>query len=100
KLIQLPGLHNQEVGETFVGADSGQATAVLQNFLAKLQRQSVATDLEMQAELVQQMILAEAQKDLILKQFLIQQEQQIVSAFPQSILSTAIQSAIAQLRDN
>ncbi|MFN6495886.1 MAG: pentapeptide repeat-containing protein [Nostoc sp. DedQUE01] len=81
-------------------ADSGQATAVLQNFLAKLQRQSIATDVEMQAELVQQMILAEAQKDLILKQFLIQQEQQIVSAFPQGILSTAIQSAIAQLRDN
>lgn len=81
-------------------ADSGQATAVLDNFLAKLQRQSVATDVEMQAELVQQMILAEAQKDLILKQFLIQQEQQIVSAFPQGILSTAIKSAIAQLRDN
>ncbi|MDZ8107937.1 MAG: pentapeptide repeat-containing protein [Nostoc sp. DedQUE12a] len=81
-------------------ADSRQATAVLQNFLAKLQRQSVATDIETQAELMQQMILTEAQKDLDLKQFLIQQEQQIVSAFPQGILSTAIQSAIAQLRDN
>lgn len=79
-------------------ADSGQATAILQNFLAKLQRQSVAATEETQAELMQQMILAEAEKDLVLKQFLIQQEQQIIAAFPQGILATAIQNAIAQLR--
>ncbi len=79
-------------------ADSGQATAILQNFLAKLQLQSVAATEETQAELMQHMILAEAQKDLVLKQFLIQQEQQIIAAFPQGILATAIQNAIMQLR--
>ncbi|WP_414585063.1 pentapeptide repeat-containing protein [Scytonema sp. PCC 10023] len=79
-------------------ADSAQARTILENFLAKLKRQSVATDIETQAELMQQMILAEAQKDLVLKQFLIQQEQQIVSAFPEGTLATAIRFAIAQLR--
>ncbi|MDZ7959412.1 MAG: hypothetical protein RMY34_16255 [Aulosira sp. DedQUE10] len=63
-------------------------------------RLSVATDIETQAELMQQMILAEAQKDVILKQFLIQQEQQIIAAFPEGSLTTAIQSAIAKLKNH
>ncbi|MBD2200958.1 pentapeptide repeat-containing protein [Calothrix sp. FACHB-1219] len=79
-------------------ADSEQATAVLHNFLAKLQRQSVATNIETQADLMQQMILAEAQKDAILKQLLIHQEQQIIAAFGEGLLARAIQSAIAQLK--
>jgi uncharacterized protein YjbI with pentapeptide repeats len=79
-------------------AEPKQATTIAQNFLAQLQRQSVAATVETQIELIQQMILAEAQKDQVLKQFLIQQGQQITEALPESIIATAIKEAIAQLK--
>lgn len=73
------------------------ATPVAQSLLSQLQGQDVATTLEQQIELVQQVILTEAQKDPIFKQFLIQQGQQISSAMPQGAIASAIRQAIAQL---
>jgi len=78
-------------------ADSGQSTNKLNNLLAKLQKQSLAQDIPTQAEFIQQMILAEANQDIILKQYLIKQQQQIVDAFPEGAIATAMRDAIAQL---
>lgn len=78
--------------------DLSQVAPVAQNFLQQLQNQSVATSSVQQAELIQQVILTEAKKDTIFKQFLLQQGQQIVEAIPESAIATAIRNAIGQLR--
>jgi len=75
-----------------------QTTPVAQNLLNQLQGQDVATTLDKQTELIQQIILTEAQKDPCFRQFLVQQGQQISSAMPQSAIAKAIRHAIAQLR--
>jgi uncharacterized protein YjbI with pentapeptide repeats len=78
-------------------ADPVQATTVVQNLLAQLQEKSVATTSQMQAELVEQILLTEAEKDPIFKQFLVQQGQQITSIMPESAIASAIRRAIATL---
>jgi hypothetical protein len=57
----------------------------------------VATTLEMQAELIKQVILNEAEKDLFFKQFLAQHSQQMINGMPENAIATAIRNAIAQL---
>lgn len=75
-----------------------QTQSVAQNLLNQFQGQQVATTPNTQTELVQQVILAEAQKDEFFRQFLIQQGQEIVNAMPDGIMSYAFRSAIAQLK--
>ncbi|OUL35721.1 hypothetical protein BV372_09965 [Nostoc sp. T09] len=81
-------------------ANGGNLDAVntkAQNLLNQLQGQSVATTSNQQVELIQQVILAEANKDPFFKQFLLQQGQQVTSAMPESVMTTAMQAAISQL---
>jgi len=79
------------------GGEPTQVTTVAQTLLRQLQGQSVATTSNMQAELIQQVILTEAQKDPFFKQFLVQQGQQVAEALPESAITSAIRNAIAQL---
>jgi uncharacterized protein YjbI with pentapeptide repeats len=79
------------------GGESAQVTPAIQNLLVQLQGLSVATTLDMQAELIKQIILNEAQKDLFFKQFIVQHSQQIINGMPENAIATAIQNAIAQL---
>lgn len=79
------------------GCAPTHATSVAQNLLNQLQGEDVATTLDQQTELIQQIILTEAQKDPFFKQFLVQQGEQISSAMPQSMIASAIRHAVAQL---
>jgi hypothetical protein len=79
------------------GGEPDRATTVAQSLLRHLQGQSVATTSDIQAELIQQVILTEAQKDPFFKQFLVQQGQQVAEALPESAIASAIRNAIAQL---
>ncbi|MBD2339802.1 hypothetical protein H6G64_22785 [Calothrix sp. FACHB-156] len=80
------------------GSNLDAAHAKAQNFLNQLQGQSVATTSDQQAELIQQVILTEANKDPFFKQFLLQQGQQITTTMPESAMNKAMQAAISQLR--
>lgn len=77
--------------------ESAQVTPVIQNLLVQLQGLRVAATLDMQAELIKQIILTEAQKDPFFKQFLVQQSQQIINEMPENAITIAMQNAIAFL---
>jgi hypothetical protein len=79
------------------GGEPTQVTTVVQTLLRQLQGQSVARTSDMQAELIQQVILTEAQKDPFFKQFLVQQGQQVAEVLPESAIASGIRNAIAQL---
>ncbi len=79
--------------------DSTHAASVVQNLLEKFQRQSVATSIEQQVELIQQIILAEAKKDPFFKQVFIQQARQIADTLANSAIANAVRSALAQLKE-
>ncbi len=79
------------------GGDSAKAMTFTQTLLSQLQGKSVATTSEQQTELIEQVIIAEAQKDPFFKQFLLQQGQQITTTMPENVITSAIQNAIAQL---
>lgn len=68
-----------------------------QSFLAQLQ--DVATTPYLQAELIQQILVTEAQRDRAFKRFLQQQQQQILAVLPSGTIASAIRGAIAQLND-
>lgn len=74
-----------------------QMTSVAQTFLEQLQNQNVATSFETQVELIEQIILSEAQKDKVFEQFLRQQSQQILDTIPNNTIASAIQAAIVRL---
>lgn len=78
-------------------SDQQQLLTIAHDLLARLQRHNLATTPEQQSEFIQQMILAEAQKDEVFKRFLQQQGQQLLAALPPNAISTAIQAAIAHL---
>lgn len=79
------------------GSDLAQVTPIAQNLLAQFQRQNIATSTDKQVELIQQVILAEMDKDPVFKQLFVQQGQQIADAMPERAIATAIRNAIAQL---
>jgi hypothetical protein len=68
-----------------------------QSFLTQLSGQKVAATAETQVELIQQVMLAEAEKDPIFKQFLRQQGQQILATIPEGVIAAALRGAITQL---
>lgn len=57
----------------------------------------IALTPEAQSEFVQQMLLSEAQKDPIFKQFLLQQEPHMLESLPESI-AIALAGTISQLQ--
>ncbi|MBW4472725.1 MAG: pentapeptide repeat-containing protein [Stenomitos rutilans HA7619-LM2] len=75
----------------------GHETQVVNTLLNQLRSSNVATTANEQTELIQLIILEEAQRDPQFKQSLLQQEQQILAALPERAIATAIQNAIAQL---
>lgn len=76
---------------------SSEVQAVHESQRVLTQLQNVAPTPQMQAELIQQILLKEAQTDPSFKHFLLQQQQQILSALPPGTIASAIQRAIAQL---
>lgn len=74
---------------------SGTETQVFQQVLSQLQ--DIATTPQMQTELIQQILLKEAQNDPAFRRFLLQQQQQILTALPAGTIASAIQDAILQL---
>jgi len=80
------------------GSNLQQMTSVAQTFLEQLQNQNIATSPDTQVELIQQIILSEAQKDKVFEQFLLQQDQQILDTMDDNAIASAIQAAIAQLK--
>ncbi|WP_160111510.1 pentapeptide repeat-containing protein [Tolypothrix sp. NIES-4075] len=79
------------------GSEPSQATRIAQSLLEQFQNQNIATSADEQAELIQQVILNEAKKDPIFKQFIVQQGQQIADNMPESTIATAIREAYSQL---
>ena len=79
------------------GCEAAQIAPLAQNLLEQFQNQKVATDVAQQAELIEQVILDQANKDPFFKQFFVQQGQQIADAIPDSTIASAIRNAIAQL---
>ena len=76
----------------------GTETQVIQGSQQILtQLQDVAVTPQMQTELIQQILLNEAQSDPAFKRFLLQQHQQILTALPSGAITSAIQRAVAQL---
>jgi hypothetical protein len=61
------------------------------------QLQDIATTPLLQTELIQQILLKEAQNDPAFRRFLLQQQQQILTALPAGTIASAIQGAILQL---
>jgi hypothetical protein len=79
------------------GSEPSQATRIAQSLLQQFQNQSIATSADEQAELIRQVILSEAKKDPIFKQFIVKQGQQIADNMPESAIATAIREAYSQL---
>ncbi|WP_197036061.1 pentapeptide repeat-containing protein [Fischerella sp. PCC 9605] len=78
-------------------SDQVQLKATVQNLLAQLQGQNVATTAGTQAELIKQVLLTEAEKDPVFKQLLVLQGQQFADVIPEEAIATAIREAIASL---
>jgi hypothetical protein len=74
--------------------------ATLQNFVSQVKAGNVATSSNTFLELMQQLLLKEAENDPIFKQFLFQQGQQVIAAMPNGAIASVMQQAIAQLRSN
>nr|OEJ75363.1 hypothetical protein BH720_09565 [Desertifilum tharense IPPAS B-1220] len=74
-----------------------EANHLAQSLLTQLQNQNIAPTPLQQAELIEQLILLEAQKDAFFKQIFVQQGQQFAAAMPDSAITTAVRNAIAQL---
>jgi uncharacterized protein YjbI with pentapeptide repeats len=66
-----------------------------QKVLAQLH--DIATTPLMQTELIQQILLKEAENDPVFRQFLLQQQQHILTVLPPGAVASAIQNAISQL---
>lgn len=77
------------------GGTEAQISQGSQQVLTQLQ--DIATTPPMQTELIQQILLREAENDPAFRSFLLQQQQQILTALPPGTLASAIQGAITQL---
>ena len=86
-----------QVRSIIASPNVGEIVTTTQSFLTQLSGQKVAATPETQVDLIQQVMLAEAEKDPIFKQFLRQQGQQILAIIPEGAIATALRGAIAQL---
>ena len=71
--------------------------STLQRLLSTLNAQNVATTPETQQELIQQILLSEADKDPQFKQFLHQEGEKIINSLSDRDLAAAVKSAISQI---
>jgi uncharacterized protein YjbI with pentapeptide repeats len=76
-----------------------QAPHLANALLHQLQTSNVATNAHEQAELIQFVILEEAQRDPNFKQFLLQQKHQILFALPEGVIASAVKSAVSHLNN-
>lgn len=70
---------------------------ILQRLIMQLTDQNVATTPEAQQELIQQVLLSEAERDAQFRRFLLQQGQQIVDSLPNERIATSVRAAIAHI---
>jgi uncharacterized protein YjbI with pentapeptide repeats len=70
----------------------------MQQLFSQLSAQNVATTPAAQQELIQQILLSEAEQDPAFRQFLLEQGQQIMGSLPNGEIAIALQNAIAQLK--
>jgi uncharacterized protein YjbI with pentapeptide repeats len=69
----------------------------LQRLIGQLNDQNVATTSATQRDLIQQVLLSEANQDPTFRQFLLQQGEQIISSVPSEDIAIAVQAAISAL---
>jgi uncharacterized protein YjbI with pentapeptide repeats len=86
-----------QVRSIIASPNSREIVTTAHSFITQLSGQKVAATAETQVDLIQQVMLAEAEKDPIFKQFLRQQGQQILATIPEGAIATALRGAIAQL---
>lgn len=77
--------------------NQADASPMMQQLFGQLSAQNIATTAATQQELIQQILLSEAEQDPTFRQFLLEQGQQIVGSLPSGEIAIALQSAIAQL---
>jgi hypothetical protein len=77
-----------------------QATATVRTLLAQLQGQNVANTAGDQAELIKQVLLAEAEKDPVFKQLLVLQGHKFTDMIGEGAIATAIREAIAHIDES
>ncbi len=75
-----------------------EASPTMQQLFSQLSAQNVATTAATQQELIQQILLSEAEQDPAFRQLLLEQGQQMVGSLPSGEMAIALQSAIAQLK--
>ncbi|MGC1309428.1 MAG: pentapeptide repeat-containing protein [Phormidesmis sp.] len=85
----------ERVRSLVTSADDADAT--FQRLISLLTRQNVATTDEAQQELIQQILLSEAEQDPRFQQFLLHQGPQMISSLPNSGVANALQAAITAL---
>jgi len=66
--------------------------------MGQLRGRNVATQTGAQLELIQQVILSEAEQDPEFKKLLLEQGQQMINSLPNGEIATAVEAVIAQLR--
>lgn len=77
--------------------NQADASPMIQQLFGHLSTQKIATTAATQQELIQQILLSEAEQDPTFRQFLLEQGQQIVGSLPSGEIVIALQSAITQL---
>lgn len=95
--IEYAEAANQVRNLVTTGQNTSQLTRNLRQFRHQLTSLNVATTEDTQTELIQQVMLAEADKDKVFKQYLLQQGDEICQAIGNNLIAQAIQSVIAQL---
>jgi len=79
------------------GNDRIQVAPIVKQFVQQLKQRDVATTGAAQLELMQQLIVAEAENDSEFRAYLLKESQQILRAMAGTPLTNVIQGAIAQL---
>jgi uncharacterized protein YjbI with pentapeptide repeats len=75
-----------------------EASPTMQQLFSQMSAQNVATTAATQQELMQQILLSEAEQDPAFRQFLLEQGQQVMGSLPNGEIAIALQNAIAQLK--
>jgi uncharacterized protein YjbI with pentapeptide repeats len=77
--------------------NNAEVSQIAQRLLSQLQHRLASTESE-KAELIYQIILTEAGRDPLFKQFILQQSVSLLAAIPQGPIATAFQAALETLR--
>ena len=78
--------------------DPDKIANIAQNILDKLQTEGiVAPTVKQQIELIQQVILTEANKEISFKELLLKQREHLINLMPEETMKQAMENAIAKL---